>query len=1361
MKKRITSAVIAFVMMFGTIYCGPMTAYAAYEGEEWYDQITTVKVNREDAHAFFVPYQDAQTALDNEESVLTRDFSNSDFYQSLNGTWKFKAVDKPADRIDGFWNTDAATTSAVAGWDDMKVPSNWQLARNEDGSLKYDKPIYINVRYPWRTGSYDFTGAGGTADLAYPVKAPTDFNPVGHYRRTFEVPANWDGRETFISFDGVESAFYLWINGQKVGYAEDSFTASEFNITKYLQPGTNTIAVQVYRWSTGSYLENQDYFRLAGIFRDVYLTSKNKVELRDFFVKPDLDANFKNATLELEASVRNYGAATGKYTVEATLKNMDDSNVWAEPLQIPVNVTAAGTTPSRITVSGSKAVTAPRLWFADTPELYKLLIQLKDQNGTVVETAVSRVGFREVDRNTVVNANGNQIMSINGKRIMIRGVNRHEFSSVNGRALTKEEITTDLVNMKRNNINAIRTSHYPNAPYTYALAEEIGIYVCDEANVESHEGAQTALQNRIPGTTGSNPNTWTPSVLDRTYSMIEQHKNYQSIVIWSLGNEQVYYNLPALDQTNPRYPLMVQSQWIKSRDDSRLLKCERDNRSGLVDIRSNQYPGAGSARNTANQYSSSSAGGGWDHKLPYILSEYQHSMGNAGGGLNEYWKLFREVPQAQGGFIWDFIDQAIEMPTPEGSVNPDDANEIGKGVYMAYGGDFGERWHDNDFCNNGIMFADRTPKPIMNEVRYTHQEIWYTSNDANLALGKVNVSNEFLNTSLDQFNHKWYIIKDGVAIQNGDFALSTAPLAKEDITISDVATIVPEEGAEYFLKFEASLKEDTMWAEAGYVIATEQFKLPIAEESDDELDTEALPEFTEVTDTNAKVEVKGEDFTVSFDKTKAEITSIIKDGSELLKSGPVINHWRSMGSNDRTFNATFETSRWKDATNKTVSVDKDVSGKFVNISVDSTYANGAKNTTNYTLLGNGEIIVENTLNSNLSSYLLRIGMKMEMAAGYDNFTYYGQGPGENYSDRQAASEVGLYEIATQDVYTPYTRPQFYGNRMGVRWFSVTDDSGNGLMIDAKETVNAAASNYDEDEFGTGRIVTSLSANRIRHLYDAPKHEGAVVNIDLGQASIGSWGGWNGEIENASLGYPATGTYTYAYRIIPVTGETNAEKMAESKVDFKTQEVAPPEAIQVGDVVWAADTRIVNKQGTSGTNYSTTGIATNGPNFGTITNYDPKTIGLFFSENQSVPAGTNYINALDNPASAADEKWRGYIEVSVEADKADLYTLSLLGYINDDTRSYEATVNGLAQGVTATLGETLPSSTAGTPMKVLQTSVLLQEGANTIRVQAPYGKNAPNFIALSVNEDDSARAALAAPVEWVGSSLTANPNMDLS
>ena len=1129
----------------------PLPQGERFRGEEWYDKIDIVKINREDPRNFFVPYQDAETALSNEASAFTRDFSKSRYYISLNGTWKFKAVTRPADRIDNFWDPNGFD---VSGWDDIPVPSSWQTIRNADGSFKYDAPIYRNSLYPW-----DNFG-GEAVRMTNPVVAPTVFNPVGHYRRTFVLPESWDGRQVFASFQGVESAFYLWVNGQKVGYAEDSYTASEFDITKYLQKGQNVMAVQVYRWSTGSYLENQDFIRLSGIFRDVFLFSKAEVELRDFFVVPTLQWNLRDGAIEIEAQVRSFGRAAGAYTLEATLKYMDDTDVWKDgPLVIPVRARAASTAK----VSGRKGVMDPRLWFAESPNLYKVLLQLKDPSGEIIETAAVRTGFRRVDIVDIPGDPDHQMLHYNGKRIMFKGVNRHETSLVNGRAITKDEIVQDLLHMKRNNINAIRTSHYPNNPITYDFADELGLYIIDETNVETHTAAlQDNPADRIPGT---NP-LWVAPVVDRTANMVERDKNHPSIIIWSLGNESTYRDWPPPPYKN--YAFYQSSQYARKKDDGRLIYYDRDNRKAIADLRSNMYPGYRGAR--AHALLTTPPEGSYvskqDLRMPYVICEYSHSMGNAGGGFSEYWKLFREVPQAQGGFIWDYLDQSIVAMLPEGAVNPGQSGTVWNQdpsslprIFYGYGGDWGDVRNDASFACNGIMFADRTPKPFMNEIRHSYQPIWYEATRDGLRDGIIQVTNEHLNTNLSEFDHKWHIVKDGVRISSGTLNINLAPLSKSQVTIPELKAIRPEQGAEYFLELEATTKRGSRWSDAGHLIAAEQFKLPVSiGHVRSTAGIRSAQPFDSIVDGADRLVATHGDFSIAFDKKAAEIVSIKKGGKEFIAKGPQINHWRHPGDNDVTrgpesFNPTFKDT-WKNSTIDGVEVRQSPDSRSITISVKSAMQNGATNQTVYTIHSNGEIDINNTLDSKLDLHLLRVGMKMEVQGSFESVTWFGKGPGENYSDRSAASKVGIYSATANDMYVPYMRPQHFGNRTDVRWMALTDVHGDGLMIiaggggagqagqigqtspaQAPATLNASASHYDDADF-------EVDGRPARHIFQVrPKH-GVVVNIDALQAPLGCWGTFSAERPPADTLIPANGTYTYSYKIVPVTGARTGEML---------------------------------------------------------------------------------------------------------------------------------------------------------------------------------------------------------------------------
>jgi len=579
---------------------------------EWNNNITTFQVNAEPGHASLMPYESTAKAL-------AADRTDSAFRQDLDGTWKFLFASKPADRSLNFFEPSVDDSS----WDDMDVPSNWEMTASNPQGKRYGSPLYVNITYPW-------AGANGGNENPQPPFAPTLVNPVGQYRRTFTVPEGWAGRRTFVHFDGVKSAFYVWINGVKIGYREDSYDDSEFDVTDYLQPGENTIAVEVYKYSDGAWMEDQDMIRLGGIFRSVYLFSTPQVHLRDFFVKTPLRDGYTQGDLSLTTSIRDYGAAvTGSYTVSTQLYDADDKPVWSAPLtqSSDLGAVAPGTD---ATISAVKGVDHPRLWSAEDPYLYTAVMQLKNPAGQVIETLSTKVGFREF-----VMRDG--LMQINGKRIELRGTNRHEMDPDVGMALTPEKIRKDLTLMKQHNITALRTSHYPNNPYTYELADEFGIYVIDETNLETH-----GISGQYPG-----GNTdWLQPILDRTQRVVQRDKNHASVIIWSLGNE-----------SGGGQDFVAQHDWIKSFDTTRLVHYQGDNRASVSDVRSQMYENLQRVEERALDSSDT---------RPYLMQEFAHSMGNSTGNLKEYWDLVRRYPVLQGGFIWDFVDQALREPVPAG-----------------------------------------------------------------------------------------------------------------------------------------------------------------------------------------------------------------------------------------------------------------------------------------------------------------------------------------------------------------------------------------------------------------------------------------------------------------------------------------------------------------------------------------------------------------------------------------------------------------------------------------------------------------------------------------------------------------------
>lgn len=658
-KRAIATALTATLLCGGLACLNSGRVRAAddkYAGEYWYDQIDVVQVNREPARTRYIPYETTEQALQNEASVFTKDLTVSAWTLSLNGTWDFYFAQNPSERLTDPDDEEIPGGKWTASFDEITVPCSVEAQRNPDGTFRYASPIYTNQNYPW--GNYesvDYSAAAGTT-----AKAPTVVNGVSHFQRSFRLPENWQtaGRQVYLNFEGVESAFYLYVNGKRVGYAEDSYTTDEFNITPYLRgPGEeNTVSVQVYRWSTGSYLENQDFIRLSGIFRNVTLYSRAALEIRDFFLKPELDAQGQG-TLTAEVDVRNHTDSQQQVQVQVQLFPQEGSTpVWAQPLVIAYDVPEKKTVLQEqiadlgVRKAGAAPVSSPKLWTADAPNLYRVVLTLLDSKGTVLETLCHRIGFRKLESVVFNDANQHKLL-INGKKIYFRGTNRHESDLMRGRAIGREAITEDLLLMKQNNINGIRTSHYPNDPITYDLADELGIYLCDEANVESHNGATQAAQ--IP----SGHAIWNASVMDRTQNMVERDKNHPAVVIWSLGNEATYQTYPM----NENYCFWNATQWILQRDPSRIRKYERDNRyeangaeivreHSMVDLYSTQYWGVSSVESHVTNK---------QQKLPYIQSEYSHAMGNAIGNLKEYWDVFRKYENAHGGFIWDWIDQSL------------------------------------------------------------------------------------------------------------------------------------------------------------------------------------------------------------------------------------------------------------------------------------------------------------------------------------------------------------------------------------------------------------------------------------------------------------------------------------------------------------------------------------------------------------------------------------------------------------------------------------------------------------------------------------------------------------------------------
>ena len=1174
-----------------------------FTGMEWYKDIETPEVNREPSHADFIPYPDAQTAMDAERSALDDvDENSSDYYQLLTQTeWDFALVENPAQAAEADaagWLDEVLPEGEAENFNREFVPSTWQTYRNEDGTFRYfDEAIYTNSVYPW--GSVP----GNYIDYDDP-QAPTYYNPVGYYRTTFTLPENWDGREIFLSFQGVKSAYYLYVNGHQVGYTTDSYTAHDFNITPYLNAeGENTVAVKVFRWSIGSYLENQDMIQQSGIIRDVYLYSKDsQAEIRDFFVQTKFDdrtSKDSNVTLKVDVDVRNLTneVITDGYTVDVTLRELDGTVVGSDTLTYDtltaLNGVTGATDPTAEAADGEKKVNLgdrqtaeiyvinPEKWFPDTPNLYMITIELKDADGQVVEVAAERIGFREIYK-VNINEDGQEQMQITGQKIIFRGVNRHDTSMENGDAVTRQEMIDDLMLMKQFNVNAIRTSHYPNNKLIYDLADELGLYVYAEANVESHYGGYGDHEVAIPGEDAR----WVWPVMDRNMNMVELLKNHAAIIGWSYSNESTYTTI----EWNDDYCFWATAMAILERDPSRLRMYERESHNyyhpyvkpsndadpwsyevrsqNVVDVHSTQYPEASAVKSWASDP---------NNKLPYFEQEYEHAMGQAFGSFEEFWKLNRTMENVQGGFIWDWVDQTLETTRVDEDGNYE--------TFWGYGGDWIDGAYNADaFCGNGVFFANRTPSSKAIEMRYVHQQVnfYLIGEDVDVTDGSVTVQvvNEYENTNLDAFDITWTLIKDDEAIATGKLDLATSCMDGSQFGVETVTIDLPEVevsgGDNYLLEFSVTNKERPDWDASTWTynneVAFEQFDLTPAGAERDALNYSDMLDFTAVDETEDTLTVsgitdEGQVYSFEMSKTTGIISNYTLDGEVVLEQGPVPSYWRAQTYNDTP--VMYDAKLRNDENTMTLKSAPviTVDGKHIKVELDVQLPVDADQTMRYDIYANGEIVVSSafTPNSNFApgtagTYALpKVGLRMTVVPGYENFTFYGPGPEETYVDRQNGSKVGLYESTVSEEFVDeYLKPQENGNHTSVRWSALTNEDGNGLMVSADGTVETSALHVKAEDINPSTYAYPYNAQTIRHSTEVPMEDVTYWCVDAMQRGVSNTAFFNHvPLEGY---YPTTkpnadGTYqTYSetFRISPVTAETDL--VEESKLGFTAEEL---------------------------------------------------------------------------------------------------------------------------------------------------------------------------------------------------------------
>ena len=1008
--------------------CAPPADIPDWENPE------VVQINRELPHARFFSYESHAKAVG-------MDPANSGRFLSLNGKWKFHWVERPADRPKDFFREEYAVT----GWDDVEVPGNWQRQG-------YGVPHYLDDLYVFPEN---------------PPYVPHDYNPVGSYRRDFLLPKTWEGKEIYIHFGAVRSAMYLWINGRRVGYSEGSRTPAEFRVTDLLRPGDNTVAVEVYRWSDGSYLEGQDFWRLSGIERDVYLYAVPKTRVRDLHVNARLDESFSDGLLEIEIELVGTEDSSAEVQRQIGVKVLRaDEPIWESRKDVSMR---AGTTETFATELVDVAK-----WTAETPNLYTLLIEHRDHRDALVEVIPLKVGFRTIDI-----TDGQ--LRVNGVPITVRGINRHEHDPVTGHVVSLESMRRDIELMKRFNINSVRTAHYPNDYRWYELADAYGMYVIDQANIESHLWKLRDERSRL----GWRPE-WELAHMDRVRRMVERDKNYTSVIAWELGNEA---------GGGPTFEKMY--DWIKARDDSRPVVYAG---AGLPDWSDVYFPMYKSSQ-LVEQYALT------DPHRPLIFSEYAHAMGNSVGNLSDYWELFYRYPKLQGGFIWDFSDQVFLEHAADGT------------PYWAYGGDYSDAPNGGNFCANGVFDANRLPHPHAWEVKKVYQPIHIEPVD--LENGTVIITNRHDFIDLSGFDFDWRVEADGTPIAGGRLAaLSTAAGAGEIVEIP-LPDIDPAPGSEYFLTIRA-------FSQSGE-IAWEQFQLPFNNSSRPPIP--ALP--LEVDETGSHIALEGRAFRVRFGKQSGQLESWIYRGTELIRTGLVANFWRAPTDNDVGNGMPERLARWRTAVDDRqvtgVSVSR-IDGSRVRIRVDSTLPSVLGDyRTIYTVHGSGDIVVEHRFINRFthSPDLPRFGMTMTMPGQFTHLSWFGRGPHESYWDRKTSAAVGVYQGGVWEQYHPYVRPQETGNKTDVRWIAVSNNEGTGLMAVGMPHLSASALQIENSDL-------AYRPGEQRHGGEIKPRDLVTLNLDFRQMGVGGDNSW-GALTRAEYSLPAL-PYSHRFRLRPFSQE---------------------------------------------------------------------------------------------------------------------------------------------------------------------------------------------------------------------------------
>lgn len=1042
-----------------SILCSPLWSQDNWDGA-WND-VTITQINREEAHTSAIPFA-------SEEDVSFKSMEQSPYYLSLNGIWKFNWTGIPDTKPTGFPENSYDTSD----WDDITVPSVWQLYGIKNDK-KWDQPLYVNTRYPF------------TYDKNYNVMAdrPDEWtynndmkNPVGSYKREFSLPAEWNGRNIFVRFNGAGPGYYIWVNGRKVGYSEDSYLPSEFDITPYVMPGKNTISVQIYRFTSGSFLECQDFWRFSGISRDVFLWSAPKTQIRDYFFRSDLDDQYKDAKVIVDVELTGKKLKRGRLT--AKILDTNQQVVAEKELHNPL----LGTNTIEMDVMN------PDKWSAETPHLYDLIVTL-DEGESRIDIRGGKVGFKEVG----IGSRGELL--INGRRIIFHGVNRHDHSEIGGRTVTREEMENDVKTMKRLNINAVRTSHYPNNPYFYELCNKYGLYVLAEANVETHGnmGLSSVELFRRP-------------MVERNHNHVKWMRNNVSIFMWSYGNESGGGN---------NFEHVEKA--IKALDNTRLTHYEGN--SQWSDVSSTMYGSYDRIKQIGESRQEEAA------PRPHIQCENSHAMGNSMGNVREMFNLYEKYPSLTGEFIWDWKDQSLLMPVPGAN------NEF----FWAYGGDFNDHPNDGTFCTNGLIFSDYTLSAKSYNTKKIYQPVDFSlSEDGKTFLLKSKLT--FKTT--DDYDIHYTVLEDGIKIKTERLDVVLSPGETKEVVINTME-LMTKKDAEYFIRFNVYQKDATWWAEEGYEVASEQLQVQVAVKPIYQIPATGGLTLTESVD---EIKITGASFEALFSKKEGTLSSYISNGNQLINSPLILNLFRLPTENDKA-----QAGRWDDMGIRDMTVEAGSweirmadAGNYADLQITNHYIAHGDNSYNvsmaFKVLSDGTIVVNTFFEPTTKmSILPRIGYRLEMPKTFEQLTWFGRGPWESYSDRKEAALEGVYNSNVTDQWERYVLPQETGNKEDVRWMSITDTNGAGLLFVAPQKMSASATHYRPEDIYQNRN------NRKLHPYEVPFTENTIVNLDAVMRGLGNASCGPDVMEQYELRAEST---PFQFILLPLTTAMDNEQISE-------------------------------------------------------------------------------------------------------------------------------------------------------------------------------------------------------------------------